>query len=187
VQSTAKRSKTAGISDEAVKAKTGKTWAQWCALLDKAGAKKMTHKDIAGMVGEKFGVGPWWRQMVTVGYEQARGMRVAHETPRGFQISVSKTVRAPIDVLYKAWKDARARSRWLPEKDPTVRKATATKSMRMTWGDGKTSVEVNFYAKGDLKSQVTVQHNKLSREADVARMKRFWSAALGKLKTSLEV
>lgn len=178
--------KTAGISDEAVKAKTGRTWAQWCRLLDKAGATKMTHKDIAGMVGEKFGVGPWWRQMVTVGYEQARGMRVAHETPRGFQVSASKTLGVPVDALYRAWKNPRSRSRWLPERDFTVRKATANKSIRIAWGDGETSVEVNFYAKGDAKSQVTVQHSKLPGATAVARMKKFWSTALGELKRTLD-
>ena len=36
--------KTAGISDEAVAAKTGKTWAEWIAVLDSAGAGKMDHK-----------------------------------------------------------------------------------------------------------------------------------------------
>ena len=38
-----KNEKTKGprMSDEAVKAKTGKSWKEWFALLDKAGAKKM--------------------------------------------------------------------------------------------------------------------------------------------------
>ena len=34
------------MSDEAVKAKTGKTWKEWFAALDKAGATKMGHQDI---------------------------------------------------------------------------------------------------------------------------------------------
>jgi len=58
------------MSDEAVKAKTGKTWKQWFALLDKAGAQKLTHKAIVKYLSEKQNVGPWWCQMVTVTYEQ---------------------------------------------------------------------------------------------------------------------
>ena len=34
------------MSDEAVKAKTGKKWDQWFPILDKAGAKEMSHQDI---------------------------------------------------------------------------------------------------------------------------------------------
>ena len=34
-------------SDEAVKAKSGKTWAQWFKILDKAGAKKWAHREIS--------------------------------------------------------------------------------------------------------------------------------------------
>ena len=33
--------KEAGISDEAVRAKTGRTWGEWFAILDGAGARKL--------------------------------------------------------------------------------------------------------------------------------------------------
>jgi hypothetical protein len=38
---------TGRIGDEAVRAKTGKTWSQWFDILDKAGAKRISHKEIA--------------------------------------------------------------------------------------------------------------------------------------------
>jgi hypothetical protein len=67
--------KVAGISDAAVQAKTGKTWPEWLALLDRAGARKMNHQEIASYLHDELGCSGWWSQMVTVGYEQARGMR----------------------------------------------------------------------------------------------------------------
>ena len=70
--------KSAGISSEAVEKATGRSWPQWIASLNAAGAKSMEHKAIAEMVSEKFGVGPWWCQMVTVGYEQAVKGRARH-------------------------------------------------------------------------------------------------------------
>jgi uncharacterized protein YndB with AHSA1/START domain len=175
----------AGISDAAVKEKTGKTWGQWCKLLDKDGAKKMSHKDIALLVSDKHGVGPWWSQMVTVGYEQARGLRKKHETSRGWQASASKTVNAPLAVLYDAWEDAKLRARWLGRPAFTMRKKTANKSMRIAWAD-ETSVEVNFYAKGEGKSHVAVQHSKLKGEPEVLKAKKFWAGALDTLKERLE-
>ena len=174
------------MSDEAVQAKTGKKWDQWFAILDKAGAKEMSHKDIVKLLNSKHDVGPWWQQMVTVTYEQARGLRDAHEKPGGYQISVSRTVNVPLANLYKSVANEKSRSRWLPEDGLDVRKATANKSMRVTWKDGKTSLEINFYPKGDGKSQIVVQHSKLPDAKAAAKMKTFWGKALDKLREVLE-
>ena len=78
-----------GISSAAVKKATGKTWREWLALLDKAQADKLPHKDIARWLQEKHRLADWWGQMVTVGYEQARGLRLKHQKPDGFEISVA--------------------------------------------------------------------------------------------------
>lgn len=178
--------KLAGISDEAVAAATGKHWKQWLSLLDKAGAKNMTHREIVTVVHNRYGVGPWWRQMVAVGYEQARGLRQRHEKPGGFEISRSKTVAVALTKLYTAWHDAKLRNRWLGDGPLVVRKATHNKSMRITWCDKKTSVEVNFYAKGGAKSQVTVQHSKLPDAKRGDQMKKYWGKTLDRLKAALE-
>jgi len=66
-----------GISSAAVRKATTKTWAQWLALLDQAGAKKLPHKGIALLLQQKHRLGDWWCQMVAVGYEQARGQASA--------------------------------------------------------------------------------------------------------------
>jgi uncharacterized protein YndB with AHSA1/START domain len=179
-------SKTAGISDAAVAKKTGKSWAEWFALLDADGAQKMNHKQIAEHLHQRHGVPGWWAQMVTVGYEQERGMRQKHEKTDGFSVSVSKTINVPVRKLFKAWEDEGERARWLPRRKMLIRKATPDKSLRISWGDGKTSVEVNFYGKGDGKSQVTCQHTKLSSREEVERMRTFWSKATQSLKETLE-
>lgn len=178
--------KIAGIGDEAVKAKTGKTWAQWLKLLDAAGAGKMSHREIASCLHRKHKLSGWWSQMVTVGYEQARGRREPNQTPSGYQARASKTVNAPLAALFEAWADEQERAGWLGRHPLTIRKATPRKSMRITWEDGSTSVEVNFLARGKMKSQVSLEHRQLSSAADVARMKSFWSKAFDALKSRLE-
>ncbi|MDP2935088.1 MAG: DUF4287 domain-containing protein [Dehalococcoidia bacterium] len=90
------------IGDTAVKASTGKTWAEWFAILDGAGATRMSHKEIVTYLGEHHQVPEWWQQMVTVTYEQSRGLREKHETPGGFQVSVTKTIAVPVDKLRSA-------------------------------------------------------------------------------------
>ena len=164
------------MSDEAVQSKTGKTWEEWFGLLDKAGGRKMNHREIVACLSESHGVGPWWRQMVTVTYEQARGLREKHQKPEGYEISRSKTFAVPADELYRAWSDKRSRARWL-DAAITIRKATPDRSLRITWSDG-TSVEVMLYPRGDAKTQVTVQHCKLSDAAAGERMKAYWAERL---------
>lgn len=176
----------AGISDEAVLKKTGRRWGEWIELLDKAGAASMAHKDIARYLHQEHQVPDWWSQMVTVGYEQARGLRKVHETARGFQISGSKTIDVPIAQLYQAWSDEKRRNGWLGEHGLTLRKSTPNKSVRITWSDGESRLSVNFYAKAAKKSQVALEHSDLKNARDAKRMKQFWSRALADLKVQLE-
>lgn len=179
-------SKVAGISGDAVAAATGKNWKQWLSVLDRAGAKNMTHKEIVAVVRDRHSVGPWWQQMVTVGYEQARGLRQKHESAGGYKIGRSKTVGVPLSKLYTAWHDAKLRDRWIGEGPLVVRKATRNKSMGITWCDKKTKVEVNFYAKGNGKAQVSVEHIKLPDAKRAEQMKQYWGKKLDRLKKTLE-
>ncbi len=71
------------IGDEAVKAKTGKVWKEWFKILDAAGAKKMTHTEIARHLYGKCKVPGWWSQMVANQYEQERGLRAARQDTNG--------------------------------------------------------------------------------------------------------
>lgn len=171
-----------GISSEAVRAKTGKGWHEWLALLDAENATALPHKEIAALLSDKYGVPAWWCQMVTVGYEQARGLRAVHQTAGGYSASVSKTMNAPLSALYRTCTDEAARQKWMGRKNYTVSKASPNKSLRIGWGkDGATRVDMELYAKGAAKSQIVVQHSKLASPNDVEKMKAYWRAALAKL------
>jgi hypothetical protein len=185
---TGTKAKTSGprMSDEAVKTKTGKVWKEWFAILDHAGAAKMTHQEIANHLHTKHDVPPWWTQMVTVTYEQERGRRNKHQRPDGYQISVSRTINTPLGKLFKFVADEKNRSEWLDQKGLVVRKTTANKTMRVTWSDGKQNLEFYFVPKGDKKSQLVVQHGKIPDAITAARMKTYWSKALNRLRQSLE-
>ncbi len=178
--------KVAGISSEAVRAKTGKGWAEWFAILDGAGAPKLSHTEIAAYLHQKRKVPGWWCQMVAVGYEQARGLREKHETAMGYQASVSKTISAPLGKLFEAWKDDKIRSRWLSRAPMTIHKTTTNKSIRVAWNGTISNMDVRFYVKGKGKSQVVVDQTKLKNSSEVTRMKNYWGERLGVLKTLLE-
>lgn len=173
--------KVAGMSDAALKAKTGCAWDKWVYVLDQAKAYEWSHARIAEYVHAKYKVGDWWGQTVTVGYERIKGLRARGQQRDGrYQTSKSKTLALPLGRLYQAFSQKAARERWLPNVGATIRSATRQKYMRMNWPDG-TSVEIGFISKGRGKSQVAVQHGKLPDQATATRMKEFWGERLAAL------
>ena len=172
----------AGMSDSAIRAGSGKTWAQWVQALDDVDATKMSHGDIAKHVRREYNVGDWWAQGVTVGYERIRGLREkGQRRGGGYEASKSKTFPVTAAVAFDAFADAGTRRKWLGV-EVVVRKTTAPKSVRMTWPDG-TGVEIGIVAKGG-KCSVGVQHTGLASKADRVARKAFWTerlAALDKL------
>ena len=174
-------SKLAGRSDAIMKERTGCTWERWVKALDYAQAYTWTHREIAQHVHEKYKVPGWWAQSVTVGYERIKGLRAVGQRRDGsFEANKSRTFSVPLVRLYRAFHDAHTRAQWLPGVDLTVRTATRGKSMRITWPD-RTSVAVGFSGRGEGKSQVAVQHEKLADRAAQVRMKQYWAERLDAL------
>ena len=173
----------AGMSDAAIRARTGKTWAEWVRVLDAIDATKMAHRDIAAHVREEYGLGGWWAQGVTVGYERVRGLREKGQRRGGaYEASKAKTLPVTAEVAFAAFANAAVREKWLPA-EAVVRKATAPRSVRMTWPD-RTSVEVSIIAKGD-RCSVGLQHTSLASKADRAARKAYWTERLAALQELL--
>ncbi len=171
------------VGDDAVRNRTGRSWEQWFGILDKMKAMEKPHRDIARELSEKFpDIGGWWIQTITVTYEQERGLRDKHQKPGGYEISVGKVIHASVGRVYEYWENPDRRSEWLPGEEITIRKSTPFKSMRITWSDGTTSLAVYFYEKGDIKSQVVVQHIKLRSRHAAEGKKKYWKSKLEALK-----
>ena len=81
------------LGDRAMLQATGKSWNEWYEALDQAGATSWSHPQIAGWLTDRHGVPGWWAQGVTVGYEQARGMRRPGQMADGtFSVGASRTM-----------------------------------------------------------------------------------------------
>src|SRR5687767_6354338 len=108
-----RKSSPVGVGDEALKKRTGRGWVEWIEIIDRAGGSDLDHKGIVALLaGLHPELGGWWTQMVTVGYEQAKGKREINQTPEGYQLGASKTVPVPLAALYQAWIDQASRQRW---------------------------------------------------------------------------
>ncbi len=195
----------ARVSDEAVKKATGRTWTQWFALLDKRGAKTMPHREIARLLHKKKLItSGWWCQMVTNGYERARGRRVLGQTAdAGFQIGVTKTLpvtpRAAWQMLtsprgIKLWLGDIARPKLKPGEKYTTRNGI-TGEIR-TIAPGR-RVRLTYQPRGTMAVstlQVTViprqttrgtcisfHQEKLATARERERMRRHWQRVLATL------
>src|SRR5262245_36671915 len=151
-----------GTSDEAVRSKTGRTWAEWVRVLDAARAAEKPHREIARYVSS-LGTPDWWSQTVTVGYERIRGLRDRGQRRDGmYEASKSRTFSVPVARLFQAFASPRLRQRWLPAK-LVVRSSAPPRRMRQVWND-ETRVELMFTPKGAAKSMVALTHQRRSEE-----------------------
>jgi len=171
----------AGMSDEKIAGKTGRTWREWVRTLDADGAAAMPHRDIAALVHRTHSVGDWWAQSVTVGYERIKGLRDrGQRRGGGYEAGKSRTFNVPVTALFDAWADAAKRRRWLDGSDVVVRTANAPKTIRLQWPDG-TIVVAGFMPKTAAKSVVAVVHTKLRDRAALQNAKKYWSEQLDAL------
>ena len=77
-------------------------------------APRLASPDIAVLVREELGVGDWWAQAVTVGYERIKGLRERGQRRDGiYEANKSKTFAVPVRTLFRAWADTQTRKRWL--------------------------------------------------------------------------
>lgn len=175
----------AGMSDDTISAKTGRTWIEWVRVLDADNAATMSHREISTLVHGKHRVGDWWAQAVTVGYERIKGLRERGQRRSGaYETSKSRTFDVPVTALFRAWADDRTRNRWLGGLASSVRTATAPKSLRLQWPDG-TIVAVWFTAKGPKKSAVALAHTKLRSKGAADEARKHWTERLDALSSVL--
>jgi hypothetical protein len=173
----------AGMADDKVAAKTGRTWSQWVKVLDRDHASEKPHREIAELLHGKHNVQDWWAQTVTVGYERIKGLRDrGQRRGGGYEATKSKTFNVPLDLLFKAFTDDAMRHRWIGAKT-TLRKASPPKSIRLQWTD-KTIIPVWVTAKG-AKTQVAVTQTNLPSKAAADEAKKEWSVRLNELATLL--
>jgi hypothetical protein len=174
------------VSEEAIRSRTGRGWEQWFDLIDDGSTSERTHAEIARWLADEQGVDGWGAQAITVSYERARRGRAVGERSDGFVITASKTVAIPVERLFDAFVDESTRDRWLPDGELRERISTRPKSARFDWGDGETRVNVGFQAKGDERSTVDLEHERLPDAEQAERMKAYWRERVAALKSQLE-
>jgi uncharacterized protein YndB with AHSA1/START domain len=191
------------ITDEAVKKATGKGWEEWVKILDKEGAEKLNHKEIARLLFDKGYIkSGWWCQSVTVGYEYAKGLRSVGETKtQGVEIGVSKTIPVRADKLWRYVFSNEGLKIWLGEidgfklepgfkfqtKDGTVgeiRTVKANERIRISYlpkdFNKPSTLQIYFMQKID-KTSLGFHNEKLENKKMREIMKKHWGEVLSNI------
>ncbi len=196
------------VSEEALRAKTGKSWAEWFEILDGWGASEKGHKLTARYLAESWGVSAWWAQSITVRHEQERGLRVLGQRSEGtFTVAVQRTMRATPEQAYDALTHPDVLSRWFTRSAQADLRVGGRYSnadgdqgeflimdrpqhLRFTWDNPEHSpnslVEVVFTEKPDGRVTVRLEHSRIQTQAGYEDMKLGWTWAIDSLKSYLE-
>lgn len=173
-------------SSEGMRHGTGRDRSEWFTVLDDWGAAGRPYREIADWLTGEHGMSDWWAQKLIVEYEQARGVREPGVRRDGtFAGGASRTVAAPVERVFAAFVDPELRERWLPGVPLRERTSRPGRSARFDCDDG-TRISVTFYANGEAKTQVAVEHERLPDADTAARKKAYWRERLTALKDLLE-
>lgn len=162
------------MSDDAIRVGTGKGWDEWADLIDEFPGRADGHKGIADHVNAQFGIGGWWAQAVTVGYERIAGLRLPHQMADGtFTANKSRTVTVDRPGLRRLLLDDTERSDLFPGMSTELRSRPTAKAIRIAIGPGVAVISLDDA--GGARTKIAVQHSRLPDFDDVEQWKFYWS------------
>lgn len=165
------------LSDESIRAATGKGWNEWCDVIDAWPGHGDGHTAIAAYLQNGHGVDSWWSQSVTVGYERITGLRLRHQHPDGtFSAGKSRTISIDPAALREMLLSDSDRADLFPGIPTELRSRPTAKVLRIGIGGGVAQIAMD--PQKDARVKVTVQHEKLASPAEVEEWKQFWGAWL---------
>ncbi len=170
-----------GMSPEAIKKGTGRTWEEWVAVLDAAGGESMSHTELAKYILENFDLSVWWGQGVAIGYHHAKGLRPRGMTSDGFAANASKTLSIPLNRLWKLWADDELRAQWLDPALLTVSSASENRTFNAKLNSDNSRISINFSAVGEDRSKFGLQNTRLASADEIPVRKAFWKEAIERL------
>jgi uncharacterized protein YndB with AHSA1/START domain len=195
------------ISDDAVRAATGRTPGEWETLLDGRGAADFSHKQIVALLEELGVESGWWMQMLAVDYERRKGKRAVGQTAgTGFQIGAQRTLPIPPDEVWELLMSPDGVRTWLGGAVPRwekgekyalkdgsggeVRVFKPGSHLRMTWQpEGwprASTIQVRVMPKGEGKSVLSFHQEHLPGAAEREERRRFFDAALNALQQQVK-
>lgn len=162
------------MSDEAIRANTGRGWDEWCDVIEAFDGHTdghsavvehllATHEDLTG----------WWAQGIAVSWERITGRRLPFQQHDGlFGVSRTRTVTVEADVLREMLLDPDGRDALFPDMPVELRSRPTSKNLRLAMEEG--TAEVAMVAKDGGRTAVTVAHTRLPDHTVVPAWQDYW-------------
>ncbi|MBS1713267.1 MAG: SRPBCC domain-containing protein [Armatimonadetes bacterium] len=189
------------VTDDACRAATGKTFAEWFAHLDGIDALKKGRRESSQRM-EQPGKDPWWPTTIYVAYEAHHGIKKKDGLAEGFTICCTKNIAAPVDKVYAVWTDPQSFQEMFGDggrQDAveggalscdagcrgTFSRVRENKDLRFSWEHpgctAPMTVDVQFQDnKG--KCLMNVMTSRIQTRAEADGLRTAWSEALNRLK-----
>ncbi|HSJ33891.1 MAG TPA: hypothetical protein VLB85_02445 [Acidimicrobiia bacterium] len=168
------------VADDTVREETGRTWNEWCDLLEASPVAGADHGAIASYLADEVGVDGWWAQTVTLGFERITGRRLPHQRPDGtFTLSKSKTLDLDPEELKALLLDEDAHADLFPGLDTEIRSRPRSRNPRIALGGGSALFSIDPAGEGRVR--LTVSHERLADPEDVERWRYYWGEWLDAL------
>lgn len=165
------------VDDESVQAATGRSWDQWCDLIDAWPGRSDGHAAIAKFLQESYEIDAWWAQTVTVGYERITGLRQPYQQADGtFGISRSRKVLINSAALREMLLDDTARSEIFPGHLTQLLSKPSAKTIRISIGPGVAGI--GMQPVDPETTRVSVEHKRLPDASDVREWQEYWATWL---------
>lgn len=190
------------ITDDACAAATGKSIQEWFAVLDAFGGPSKGRRALGNHLYADLKVDIWWVQTLNSQYEIQHGIREKDGRLKGYCICSTKTISAPLDVVYAAWATTERLDTWFSQGSTgaveagsefsnadgnrgVYKRVRENKDIRFEWR-GETGdlsiVDVAFSDKGKGKTGVLVTHDRIQSREEADGVRRAWAEALTRLK-----
>lgn len=174
------------LSDEAIRAGTGRGWEEWCDLIDGFEGRGEGHKAIVAYLRDEHDVDDWWVQGVTVGYERITGLRLPHQMADGtFTANKSRTIAVDAAELRGVLLDNDQRRHLFPDIETVLRSRHTAKTIRLAVGGGVATITLEEQCPRRVK--VVVEHKQLASIDAVEEWKFYWNDWLSAIDDAGEV
>lgn len=191
------------VSNASVLKCTRRGWREWINLLDRAGARSMSHSEIVALLRKKYRLSLWWQQGVTHGYEIAIGRRIEGQDIKGrYMMTATKSLHVAAKEVWRFMTTEPGFSAWLQPLSPVklrlgdffetkdgyfgeFRTMKVNRRLRFTWkeadSDNASLVQITLVARAKGRSILVFSHEGIRTAALKAQFRKRWEAAIGRL------
>ena len=173
------------IHDPKLVEKTGKSWAEWFAFLDRFQAMGLGQKELLKLLKRNFKLSPSWQQALVIAWENEKKGNERTLSASEYQVQAARVFNLPLPSLNNLWSDVKLRNTWFPVITCCILRENPKRTVRLLWPDSISLVELRFSRVDKSKSSLEIVHTHLPSPKSAAEMEVYWNKVLQQLEESV--